>query len=50
MWENHEGYKDTTAGKAIRRMDRIKRRGKGRKTRHLTYLLKEVSGFPVMMK
>ena len=29
MMRNHEGYHDPTAGKAIRRAHRAKRRGKG---------------------
>lgn len=42
--KNHEGYYDLTAGKAIRRAYRAKRRGGGRKTRRLTYLIGELRG------
>lgn len=42
---NHEGYKDTTAGKAIRKVDR-ERRKKREDTGQLMYLLEEVPGFP----
>ena len=41
MMRNHEGYHDPTAGKAIRRAHREKRRGRGSKTRPLTYLIGE---------
>ena len=44
--KNHEGYYDPTAGKAIRRAARNKRR-KGIKLSQLTYQLQEVQGFPV---
>ena len=47
---NHEGYHDPTAGKAIRRAHRAKRRGKCSKTRPLTYLIGELQGFPVILK
>ena len=42
---NHEGYHDPTAGKAIRRVHRAKRRRKGSEKRPLTYLIGEVPGF-----
>ncbi|MEF2767405.1 MAG: hypothetical protein U0O05_06845 [Dorea phocaeensis] len=42
--KNHEGYHDTTAGKAIRRAYRTRRR-KGRTSERLTYPLREVPGF-----
>ena len=47
---NHEGYHDPTAGKAIRRAHRAKRRGRGGKTRPLTFRIGEVPGFPVILK
>ena len=47
---NHEGYHDPTAGKAIRRVHRAKRRRKGSEKRPLTYLIGEVPGFPVIRK
>ncbi len=50
MMRNHEGYHDPTAGKAIRRAHRAKHRGKGSKTRPLTYLIGELQGFPVILK
>ena len=46
--KNHEGYYDPTAGKAIRRAARHKRR-KGIKLSRLTYQLREVQGFPVSL-
>lgn len=49
MMKNHEGYHDPTAGKAIRRAHRSKRRRRGGKTRPLTYLTGEVPGFPVSL-
>ena len=42
MMKNHEGYHDPTAGKAIRRACRSKRRRRGSKTRPLTYLIGEL--------
>lgn len=45
--KNHEGYTDTTAGKAIRRADRAKRRQTKPKVDRLTYRIGEVPGFPV---
>lgn len=48
--KNHEGYHDPTAGKAIRRAHRAKRRGRVSKTRPLTYLIGEVPGFMVILK
>ena len=50
LMKNHEGYHDPTAGKAIRRAHRAKRRGKGSKTRPLTYLIGELPGLPVILK
>lgn len=47
--KNHEGYTDTTAGKAVRRAYRAKRRGRGSETRPLTYQIGEVLGFPVTL-
>ena len=49
MMKNHEGYTDTTAGKAVRRAYRAKRRGRGSETRPLTYQIGEVLGFPVTL-
>ena len=46
--KNHEGYYDPTAGKAIRRAARHKRR-KGIKLSRLTYQLRVVQGFPVSL-
>lgn len=43
---NYEGYHDPTAGKAIRRAHRMKRR----KTRLLTFKVGELPGFPVILK
>lgn len=42
---NHERYRDTTAGRAIRKVDR-ERKKKWESTGHLMYLLEEVPGFP----
>ena len=50
MMKNHEGYTDTTAGKAVRQAQRARRRGKGSKTRPLTYRIGEVPGFPGTLK
>lgn len=52
LMKNHEGYIDTTAGKAIRRADssKFRRQGKGSKMRPLMYLIGEVPGFPVILK
>lgn len=47
--KNHEGYYDPTAGKAIRRAHRAKRRGRGSKTRPLTFKIGELLGFPVSL-
>lgn len=47
--EMTQGYHDPTAGKAIRRARRAKRRRKGSETRPLTYLIGEVQGFPVIL-
>lgn len=48
--KNHEGYHDPTAGKAIRRAHRAKRRRRGSETRPLTYLIGEAQGFLVILK
>ena len=51
IMKNHEGYTDTTAGKAIRRAYRAGKRGRASENRTpLTYLLGEVPGFPVILK
>lgn len=50
LMKNHEGYHDPTAGKAIRRAHRAKRRDRGSKTRPLTFRVGEVPGFPVILK
>ncbi len=51
MMKNHEGYRDPTAGKAIRRAHRAKRRGRGTAFhRTLTYRIGELPGFPVILK
>lgn len=50
MMKNHEGYHDPTAGEAIRRAHRAKRRGRGSKTRPLTYKVGDLPGFPVILK
>lgn len=48
--KNHEGYTDITAGKAIRRAQRARRRfGASRKRTTLTYRIGEVPGFPVIL-
>lgn len=49
VMRNGSGYHDPTAGKAILRADRYKRRT-GSKLSELTYLLGEVPGFPVIPK
>lgn len=49
VMRNGSGYHDPTAGKAILRADRHKRRA-GSKWSGLTYLLGEVPGFPVIPK
>ena len=49
--KNHEGYHDPTAGKAIRRAHRAKHRsGVSSFQRPLTYLIRELPGFPVILK
>lgn len=48
LMKNHEGYHDPTAGKAIRRAHRTKRRG-SRETRPLTYKVGDLPGFPVIL-
>ena len=50
LMKNHEGYYDPTAGKAIRRARRAKWRGRGSKTRTLTYRIGELPGFLVILK
>lgn len=50
LMKNHEGYHDPTAGKAIRRAYRAKCRGRGSKTRPLTFRIGELPGFPVILK
>ena len=50
LMKNHEGYHDPTAGKAIRRAHRAKRRGKGSKTRPLTYRIGELPGVLAILK
>ena len=50
LMKNHEGYHDPTAGKAIRRAHRAKRRRRGSETRPLTYLIGELQGFLVILK
>ncbi len=51
LMKNHEGYHDPTAGKAIRRAHRAKRRGRGSALhRPLTYRIGELPGFPVILK
>lgn len=47
--KNREGYYDPTAGKAIRRAARHKRR-KGIKLSRLTYRIGEVQVFSVILK
>ena len=47
---NHEGYHDPTAGKAIRRAHRAKRRGRGGKTRPLTFKVGDLPGFLAILK
>lgn len=49
VMRNGSGYHDPTAGKAILRAVRHKRRS-GSKWSGLTYLLGEVPGFPVILK
>lgn len=49
--KNHEGYHDPTAGKAIRRADRSKRRKKGVSNRGtLTYRMEELPGLKKIME
>ena len=51
LMKNHEGYHDPTAGKAIRRAHRAKRRGRGSVFhRPLTYRIGDLPGFPVILK
>ena len=51
MMKNHEGYHDPTAGKAIRRAHRVKRRGRSERNGHpLTYRIGELPGFLVILK
>lgn len=49
LMKNHEGYYDPTAGNAIRRAYREKRRGRGSETRPLTYLIREVPGLQLIL-
>lgn len=49
VMRNGSGYHDPTAGTAILRSDRYKRRT-GSKVSGVTYLLGEVPGFPVILK
>ena len=44
MYKNYEGYNDSTAGKAIRRADRSKKKGVAKRDT-LTYRLGELPGF-----
>ena len=47
---NHEGYHDPTAGKAIRRADRVRQRGRGERNGHrLTYQIRDVRGFSAVV-
>lgn len=49
--KNHEGYHDPTAGKAIRRAHRAKRRGRSERNGHpLTYRIGELPGFLAILK
>ena len=51
LMKNHEGYHDPTAGKAIRRAHRAKRRERGASFRGpLMYRIGELPGFPVILK
>lgn len=51
LMKNHEGYHDPTAGKAIRRAHRAKRRGRSERNGHpLTYRIGDLPGFPVILK
>lgn len=53
IMKNHEGYTDTTAGKAIRRANSLRFRRRGRASENstaLTYLLGEAPGFPAVLK
>lgn len=44
--KNHEGYHDPTAGKAIRRADRVRQRGRGASFhRPLMYKVGDLPGF-----
>lgn len=47
---NHEGYHDPTAGKAIRRVHRAKRRGRCERNGYrLTYQIRDVRGFSAVV-
>lgn len=48
--KNHEGYMDLTAYKAIKNVSKTRRKVAGAKMRGLTYQLREVPGFPVILK
>lgn len=50
MMKNHEGYTDTTAGRAIKRADRAKRRRTRPKVDRLTYRIGEVTGVLAILK
>ncbi len=43
--KNHEGYRDPTAGRAVRNAVRRTRRGKDRASQSLTYRLGEIRSF-----
>ena len=43
--KNHEGYRDPTAGRAVRNAVRRTRRGKDRASQSLTYRLGEIRMF-----
>ena len=42
---NHEGYHDPTAGRAIRNAARMDQKGRVEKSRRLTYRLEEIRVF-----
>ncbi|HJD45327.1 MAG TPA: hypothetical protein H9909_00655 [Candidatus Mediterraneibacter norfolkensis] len=51
MMKNHEGYHDPTAGKAIRRAHRAKRRGRGSSFHSpFMYQIGELPGFLMILK
>lgn len=45
MYKNYEGYKDPTAGEAINKASRKKKKKTNHNWNRLTYILKEVPGF-----